>query len=79
MRLPARPQPRRPSRPWADDRAALNGIWYVLWTGCQRKAIHKSWFGVSSNVIHEWFQTWQGMGIFADMMRDMVLYYQTER
>ena len=79
MRLPARPQPRGPGRPRADDRAALNGIWYVLWTGCQWKAIHKTWFGVSSSVIHERFQTWQEMGIFADMMRDMVLYYQTER
>jgi putative transposase len=79
MRLPARPQPKGPGRPRADDRAALNGIWYVLWTGCQWKAIHRTWFGVSSSVIHERFQTWQEMGIFADMMRAMVLYYQTER
>jgi putative transposase len=68
-----------PGRPRADDRAALNGIWYVLWTGCQWKAIYKDWFGVSSSVIHERFQTWQKMGVFAAMMREMVLYYQTER
>lgn len=77
--LPATPQERGPGRPRADDRAALNGIWYVLWTGCQWKAISRSWFGVSSSVIHERFQTWQEMGIFANMMREMVLYYQTER
>jgi putative transposase len=39
--------------PPADNRVVLNGIWYVLWTGCQWKAIHKDWFGVSSSVLHE--------------------------
>ena len=77
--LPAPAQQRRPGRPRADDRAALNGIWYVLWTGCQWKAIHRNWFGVSSSVIHERFQTWRKKGVFADMMREMVLYYQTTR
>jgi transposase len=77
--LPAPRQAGKPGRPRASDRAALNGIWYVLWTGCQWKAIHKDWFGVSSSVIHERFQTWRALGIFADMMREMVLFYQTER
>lgn len=77
--LPAPPQRREPGRPRADDRAALNGIWYVLWTGCQWKAIHKNWFGVSSSVIHERFQTWQKNDVFTNMMREMLLYYQTER
>lgn len=73
---PARPGP---GRPRADDRAALNGIWYVLWTGCQWKAIHRSWFGVSSSVIHERFQTWQALGIFTAVLRAMVQYYHTEQ
>jgi len=77
--LPPQSQRRGPGRPRADDRAALNGIWYVLWTACQWKAIHKDWFGVSSSVIHERFQTWREMGIFAAVMREMVVYYQTER
>jgi transposase len=77
--LPPLPEQTGPGRPRADDRAALNGIWYVLWTGCQWKAIHKNWFGVSSSVIHERFQTWRKAGIFGAMMREMVLYYQTER
>jgi hypothetical protein len=34
-------------RPRASDRAVINAIWYVLWTGCQWKAIHRDWFGVS--------------------------------
>jgi transposase len=77
--LPPPPERTGPGRPRADDRAALNGIWYVLWTGCQWKAIHKDWFGVSSSVIHERFQTWREMGIFKSMMQEMVRYYQTER
>lgn len=68
-----------PGRPRASDRAALNGIWYVLWTGCQWKAVATDWFGVSSSVIHERFQTWQEQGIFAEMMSEMVRYYQKER
>ena len=53
-----------PGRARACDRAALNGIWYVLWTGCQWKAVHRTWFGVCSSVIHDRFQTWQQAGLF---------------
>ena len=37
--IPKPPERKGPGCPRADDRAALNGIWYVLWTGCQWKAI----------------------------------------
>lgn len=77
--LPASSEQVGPGRPRADDRAALNGIWYVLWTGCQWKAVHRDWFGVSSSVIHERFQTWCEIGVFKSVMQAMVLYYQTER
>ena len=46
----------RGGRPRASDRAVINGIWYVLWTGCQWKAVLRDWFGVSSSVIHKLFQ-----------------------
>lgn len=68
-----------PGRPRADDRAVLNGIWYVMWTGCQWKAVHKDWFGVSSSVLHERFQTWQQAGIFARIMKMMVKFYDKRR
>jgi hypothetical protein len=29
----------RGGRPRASDRAVINGIWYVLWRGCQWKAV----------------------------------------
>src|SRR4051812_29172659 len=65
-------------RPRASDRAVINGIWYVLWTGCQWKAIHRDWFGVSSSVIHERFQRWTRMGIFEKLMKRMAQYYAKE-
>lgn len=68
----------RGGRPRASDRAVVNGIWYVLWTGCQWKAIHRDWFGVSSSVIHERFQRWRRMGVFEKLMRRMAEYYARE-
>src|SRR5215211_872873 len=52
---------------------------YVLWTGCQWKALHRDWFGVSSSVVHERFQRWRGAGIFEKLRRRMVEYYARER
>jgi len=74
-----RKKTKRGGRPRVCDRAVINGIWYVLWTGCQWKAVHREWFGVSSSVIHERFQRWRQMGIFQKLMRKMLAYYATER
>jgi putative transposase len=69
---------RRGGRPRASDRAVINGIWYVLWTGCQWKAFHRDWFGVSASVIHERFQRWTRMGIFEKLLKRMANYYARE-
>jgi putative transposase len=69
----------RGGRPRASDRAAIDGVWYVLWSGCQWKAVHKDWFGVSASVIHERFQSWTRMGVFEKLMKKMVQYYAKER
>jgi putative transposase len=66
-------------RPRASERAVADAIWYVLWTGCQWKALHRDWFGVSSSVVHERFQRWRGAGIFEKLSRRMVEYYARER
>jgi putative transposase len=73
--IPKPPERIGPGRPRADDRAALNGIWYVLWTGCQWKAIQRDWFGVCSSVIHDRFQSWREAGVFDNMLMEMVRYY----
>ncbi len=65
-------------RPRASERAVADAIWYVLWTGCQWKALHRDWFGVSASVVHERFQRWRQMGIFEKLMKRMAEYYARE-
>ncbi len=77
--LPKPPISKRGGRPRVDDRAVLNGIWYVLWTGCQWKAIQTHWFGVSSSTLHERFQSWQRAGVFKKVMSVMVRFYGRRR
>jgi transposase len=77
--FPSPPKKRKPGRPRADNRAVLNGIWYILWTGCQWKAVHKNWFGVCSSVLHDRFQEWERSGLFAKIMRIMVNFYARSR
>ena len=74
-----RKQKRRGGRPRCDDRAVVNAIWYVLWTGCQWKALHRDWFGVSSSTVHARFQAWREAGAFAKLMRRLVKVYGKER
>jgi putative transposase len=62
-------------RPACSNRSVLDGIWHVLWTGCQWKAIDKTWFGASSSVIHARFQAWQRRGVFVAIMRALLRYY----
>jgi putative transposase len=69
---------KRGGRPRVSDRAVANAIWYVLWTGCQWKAIHREWFGVSASVVHERFQRWRQMGIFEKLMKWMAKHYAKE-
>lgn len=73
-----RKRSRKGGRPRASDRAVINAIWYVLWTGCQWKALHRDWFGVSSSVVHERFQKWRQMGVFEKLMKKMAEYYARE-
>jgi putative transposase len=77
--IPRVNQDGRPGRKRADNRAVLNGIWYVVWTGCQWKAVHKDWFGVCSSTLHGRFQEWQRSGVFAAIMREMVRFYARQR
>jgi putative transposase len=79
--LPKEPKPkeRAKGRPRIAHRNVLNGIWYILWTGCQWKAVNRDWFGVSASVLHDRFQEWESLGVFAKLMRAMVGYYAGKR
>jgi len=49
-------------RPPADTRTILNGILYVLRTGCQWKMMPKEYGGGST--VHRYFQKWVKAGVF---------------
>lgn len=52
-------------RPRVDDRKAMNGIFFVLRTGCQWKALDAT--GIcSGSVAHARFQEWTQAGVFKD-------------
>ena len=72
-------KPSKVGRKRADNRKVLNGIWYVLWTGCQWKAVHRSWFGVCSSTLHARFQEWQRSGLFERILQEMARFYGQKR
>jgi transposase len=77
--LPKPPKDKGPGRPRVNNRNMMDGIWYVLWTGCQWKSIERDWFDVSSSVLHERFQTWQKQGLFDKLFKRMGQYYARQR
>ena len=78
--LPAEPKPSQAGgRPRIGNRAVLNGLWYLMWTGAQWKAVQRAWFGVSSSVLHERFQTWQQQGVWDQVFQALVKVYRRER
>jgi putative transposase len=65
--LPKYPKSPKGGRPRANLRAVLDGIFYVLRTGCQWKAAPPE-FG-SGSALHHYFQEWTAQGIFRDLWR----------
>lgn len=65
--LPKYPKSPKGGRPRANLRAVLDGIFYVLRTGCQWKAAPPE-FG-SGSALHHYFQEWTAKGIFRDLWR----------
>jgi transposase len=68
--LPLEKPPGTPGRPVVPFRRVLNGILYVLRTGCQWKAVPDQ-YG-SGSTVHRRFQEWIQAGIF-DAIVEMVL------
>jgi transposase len=69
---PKEPQPKG-GRPWMPDRQALDGIFYVLRTGCQWKALPRT-IGAASTV-HDRFQQWVKAGVFRRLWEAGLLEY----
>ncbi len=76
--LPAEKPAGSVGRPALPNRRVLNGILFVLRTGCQWKGLKKEWFGASSS-LHARFQAWQEAGIWKKIYREMVKYYHQKR
>jgi len=76
--IPQPPKKKISGRPRVNDRDVINGIWYVLWTGCQWKSVHRDWFHVSSSTLHERYQTWREHGVFDKLFQIMVRWYARE-
>jgi transposase len=69
---PKNPQPKG-GRPWTADRQAMDGIFYVLRTGCQWKALPRA-IGAGSTV-HDRFQQWVEAGVFRRLWEAGLLEY----
>ena len=60
-------------RPWIESRRVLDGVLYVLRTGCQWKAVPAE-YG-SGSTVHRRFQRWVGRGCWEAMWRLLLQYY----
>lgn len=64
-------------RPRANPRQVMDGIFYVLRTGCQWKALPRE-FG-SGSTVHRYFQEWAQQGVFGKAWRQMLMRYDRTR
>ncbi|MDL5503208.1 MAG: IS5 family transposase [Candidatus Methanoperedens sp.] len=72
------PKPKKKSgRPRKEDRKIMSAIFYILRTGCQWKALPRS-YGASSTV-HDRFQEWQRAGLFEKMWEAGLLEYDIKK
>jgi putative transposase len=62
---PLNEHPRKGGRQAADERRLLNGMLYVLRTGCQWKMIPKDYYAGSTT--HRYFQRWAKAGVFEEL------------
>ena len=63
----------RGGRPWIDNRKIADGIFYVLRTGCQWKAVPRE-FG-SGSTLHRRFQQWVQRGVFRKLWQAGLMEY----
>ena len=74
--LPLLKPKKKSGRPRKDDKRILSGIFYLLRTGCQWKALPR-FYGAPST-IHDRFQEWQRSGFFENMWIAGLLEYDNK-
>jgi transposase len=67
----------RGGRPRVDRRKTMDGIFYVLRTGCQWQALPRE-YG-SGSTVHRYFQEWTARGVFGKAWRRMLKRYDQRR
>lgn len=72
---PEMPKPKG-GRPRAPARQCMDGIFYVLRTGCQWKALPRC-FGPASTV-HDRFQEWRRVGVFRTLWQAGLMEYDRQ-
>ena len=75
--LPPKPSHPKGGRPWTPARQCMDGIFYVLRTGCQWKALPRS-FGAASTV-HLRFQQWRAARVFERLWQQGLLEYDARQ
>jgi transposase len=75
--LPLSKPKKKPGRPRKDDKRILSGIFYLLRTGCQWKALPRC-YGAPSTV-HDRFQEWRRSGLFENMWKAGLLEYDNKK
>jgi transposase len=64
-------------RPRADRRRTMDGLFYVLRTGVQWKALPRE-YG-SGSTVHRYFQEWTKLGVFGKAWRAMLRRYDRRK
>jgi transposase len=67
----------RGGRPRSDLRQVMNGIYYVLRTGCQWQALPKE-YG-SGSTAHRYFQQWTERGVFRKLWKSQLERYDRRK
>lgn len=67
---PLLPRPKRRGRPRADDRKTLNGILYVLKTGCRWKDMPRDYGAYST--CHQRLVDWQRQSVWTRVLRALL-------
>ena len=72
---PRKPHPLGCHRPRVDDRQAMDAIFFVLRTGCQWNALHKTKI-CSSSSAHRRFQEWVEADVFVALWAHSLVDYE---
>jgi len=74
--LPPEPAHPKGGRPWTPARQVMDGIFFVLRTGCQWKALPRSLAAPST--AHDRFQAWEAAGVFRQLWAAGLQAYDAE-